>query len=88
MALKQAGELAPTPSMLNQYRKPSTARKSTTTNKLLEYAQIDDSRADPTTQEALRLTDLKSLRDRPLNSNTAAVICTTIKDAKMDVCPA
>ncbi len=61
----------------------------TTTDKLFRFSQ-EDSQADPTTKEALRYrTALRSgyeqLVKRPLCTNTALEICSTIKSVQMDI---
>jgi len=61
----------------------------TTTDKLFQYAS-EDSRADPMTKEALRYrtalnTGYQKLAAKPLCTNTAIEICSTIKGISMDV---
>jgi len=94
--LKQAGELLPNQGLLINLLPLLEAQGSseienivTTTDKLFRFAQ-EDSQADPMTKEALRYrTALRSgyeqLIDRPLCTNTALEICSTIKSVQMDV---
>lgn len=61
----------------------------TTTDKLFQYAQ-EDSQADPATKEALRYRTalnegVNHLRRRPLCTNTAIEVCSTLKDTVMDI---
>lgn len=95
--LKQAGELIPNQAMLINTIPLLEAKDSseienivTTTDKLFEFAQADGSRADPATKEALRYRTalwqgFQSLSERPLSTNTAVTICTTIKGTAMDI---
>lgn len=95
--LKQAGDLIPNQAMLINTIPLLEAKDSseienivTTTDKLFEYAQVDDSRADPATKEALRYRTalwqgFQSLRERPLSTNTAVVVCATIKGVDMNI---
>lgn len=96
-ALKQAGELIPNQAMLINTIPLLEAKGSseienivTTTDSLFEFAQADDSRADSATKEALRYRTalwqgFQSLRERPLSTNTAVAICSTIKGVVMDI---
>lgn len=75
--LKQAGELIPNQAMLINTIPLLEAKDSskiesivTTTDKLFEYAQVNESRADPATKEALRYRaalwqGFESLNERP-----------------------
>lgn len=95
--LKQAGDLIPNQTMLINTIPLLEAKDSseienivTTTDKLFEYAQVDDSRADPATKEALRYRTalwqgFQSLSERPLSTNTAVLVCATIKGVDMDI---
>ncbi len=95
--LKQAGELIPNQAMLINTIPLLEAKDSseienivTTTDKLFEYAQTNENRADPATKEALRYRaalwqGFESLSDRPLSTNTAVTICATIKGTAMDI---
>lgn len=94
--LKQAGELLPNQGLLINLLPLLEAQGSseienivTTTDKLFRFAQ-EDSQADPMTKEALRYrTALRSgyeqLIDRPLCTNTALEICSTIKSVQRDI---
>lgn len=95
--LKQAGELIPNQAMLINTIPLLEAKASseienivTTTDKLFEFSQMNDHRADPATKEALRYRTalwqgFLSLRQRPLSTNTAVAICSTIKGVDMDI---
>jgi Fic family protein len=94
--LKQAGELLPNQALLINTLPLLEAKDSseienvvTTSDKLFQYAQ-QGSGADPATKEALRYRTAlyqgyKALKDRPLNTSTAVIICSTIKGADMDI---
>ncbi len=94
--LKKAGELLPNKGLLINLLPLLEAQGSseienivTTTDKLFQYAQ-EDSQADPMTKEALRYRTalrqgFEELKHRPLCSNTAMEICSTIKSVQMDV---
>lgn len=61
----------------------------TTTDELFRYIQAEN-QADPATKEAIRyraalLTGLDEISRRPLNFNTANIICSRLKDVEMDV---
>lgn len=61
----------------------------TTTDSLFQYIQAEN-QADPATKEAIRyraavLKGFQSISERPLNINTANIVCTQIKDVEMDV---
>jgi Fic family protein len=61
----------------------------TTTDELFRFADHQDA-ANPATREALRYRSalqegFQSLRDRPLSTNTAEVVCTRIKNVQMQV---
>ena len=94
--LKKAGELLPNQGLLINLLPLLEAKDSseienivTTTDKLFQFAD-QDSLADPSTREALRYrtalySGYKALSARPLCSNTAVEICSTIKGTQMDV---
>ena len=94
--LKQAGQLLPNQGLLINLLPLLEAKGSseienivTTADKLFQFAFID-SLADPHTKEALRYrtalnTGYKELITKPLCSNTAVEICSTIKGSQMDV---
>ena len=95
--LKQAGDLIPNQSVLINVIPILEARDSseienivTTTDKLFQFAEQIENRADPATKEALRYRTAlyqgyQSLKDRPLCTATAVEVCTTIKGIDMDI---
>ncbi|MEI7996638.1 MAG: Fic family protein [Methylococcaceae bacterium] len=94
--LKQAGELLPNQGLLINLLPLLEAQGSseienivTTTDRLFQYAQ-EDSQADPMTKEALRYRTalrqgFEELVRKPLCTNTALEICSTIKAVQMDI---
>lgn len=94
--LKQAGLLIPNQTLLINLLPLLEARDSseiedivTTTDKLFRYSQESQS-ADPATKEALRYRTglyegFLQLQDKPLCTNTAVEICSTLKGVAMDV---
>ena len=94
--LKQAGELLPHQGLLINLLPLLEARDSseienivTTTDRLFQFAQ-EDTHADPATKEALRYRTALShgyreLARRPLCTNTAVEICSTIKGVDMEI---
>jgi len=94
--LKQAGQLLPNQGLLINLVPLLEAKDSseienivTTTDRLFQFA-AEDSLADPMTKEALRYrtalnTGYKELKTKPLCTNTAIKICSTIKGSQMDV---
>ncbi|GGN19741.1 MULTISPECIES: protein adenylyltransferase Fic [Marinomonas] len=94
--LKQAGELLPNQSMLINLLPLLEAKDSseienivTTTDQLFQYAQ-EDTGADHATKEALRYRTalnqgFTQLTSRPLCSNTAVEVCSTLKNMDMDI---
>jgi Fic family protein len=94
--LKQAGQLLPNQALLINLLPLLEAKDSseienivTTTDKLFQYAS-EDSQADPATKEALRYrtalnTGYQELNAKPLCTNMAIEICSTIKNIQMDV---
>lgn len=94
--LKQAGELLPNQELLIKLLPLLEAQGSseienivTTTDRLFQYAQ-EDSQADPMTKEALRYRTalrqgFEELERKPLCTNTALEICSTIKSVQMDI---
>lgn len=94
--LKQAGELLPNQGLLINLLPLLEARDSseienivTTTDRLFQFAQ-EDTHADPATKEALRYRTALSrgyreLARRPLCTNTAVEICSTIKGVDMEI---
>lgn len=95
--LKQAGELIPNQAVLINSIPLLEAQASseienivTTADRLFQFADDREARADPATKEALRYrTALRegfaSLARRPLNTRTAIDICQTIKGAVIDI---
>ena len=94
--LKQAGALLPNQGLLINLLPLLEAKDSseienilTTSDKLFQHAQ-EDSQADPATKEALRYRTalyegFTRLKHRPLCTNTAIEICSTLKGTQMDV---
>jgi len=94
--LKKAGELLPNQGLLVNVLPLLEAKDSseienivTTTDKLFQYAD-EDNLADQATKEALRYRTalnqgFRALSNRPLCSNTAVEICSTIKGIEMEV---
>jgi Fic family protein len=94
--LKRAAEQIPNQTMLINTIPLLEAKDSseienivTTTDKLFQHAQTD-THAEPATKEALRYRSalhrgFQSLADRPLCSQTAIDICSTLKNVDMDV---
>ncbi len=94
--LKQAGQLLPNQGLLINLLPLLEARDSsqienivTTADKLFQYAS-EDTLADPVTKEALRYrtalnTGCMELTTKPLCTNTAIEICSTIKGQDLDV---
>ena len=96
-ALDQASQLIPNPAMLINTLPLLEARDSseienivTTADKLFQYAQTNDRRADAETKEALRYRTalregFEALKQRPLTTATAVKVCSTIKAVEMEV---
>jgi Fic family protein len=94
--LKQAGELLPNQALLINLLPLLEAKDSseienivTTSDSLFQFAE-NDGAADMATKEALRYRTalyqgFMQLNDRPLCTNTAASICSQIKDTQMDI---
>ncbi len=94
--LRQTAELLPNPSVLINTLPLLEAKASseienivTTADKLFQHAN-DATAADPATQEALRyrqalMTGYQSLHQRPITTQTAEAVCTTIKGIEMRV---
>ena len=95
--LKQAAELIPNQAMLINTLPLLEARDSseienivTTTDKLFQFADSDDTHADHATKEALRYRGAlyegwKTLSKRPINTNMTETICSQIKGIEMTV---
>lgn len=96
-ALKVAGDLIPNQSVLINSIPLIEAQASseienivTTTDRLFRFAGEGADRADPATKETLRyraalFDGVASLQDRPLSTNTAIYVCSTIKGANMTI---
>lgn len=96
-ALKQAGNLLPNQGVLINTIPLLEARDSseienivTTTDKLFQFAEQPENRADPATKEALRYRTalyqgVQSLKKRPLCTTTAVEVCSTIKGQEMQI---
>jgi len=95
--LKQAAELIPNATVLVNALPLLEARASseienivTTTDKLFEFADIAEDRADAATKEALRYRTAlyegtKMVRRGMLTTDMAIQICSTIKNAELDI---
>ena len=95
--LKQAAELIPNAAVLVNALPLLEARASseienivTTTDKLFEFVDIAEDRADAATKEALRYRSAlyegsKMVRRRMLTIDMAIQICSTIKDTELDL---
>ena len=95
--LKQAAELIPNSAVLVNALPLLEARASseienivTTTDKLFEYADIAEDRADAATKEALRYRSAlyegtKMVQRRMLTTDMAIQICSTVKGSELDI---
>jgi len=95
--LKQAAELIPNSAVLVNALPLLEARASseienivTTTDKLFEFADVAEDRADAATKEALRYRTAlyegtKMVRRRMLSTDMAIQICSTIKGLELDI---
>lgn len=95
--LKQAAELIPNQAMLINTIPILEAKDSseienivTTTDRLFQYADSNDARADPATKEALRYRRAlhegwQAIAQRPVNTNMAESICSQIKGVNTTV---
>ncbi len=95
--LKQAAELIPNAAVLVNAIPLLEARASseienivTTTDKLFEFADINEDKADAATKEALRYRSAlfegsKMVRRGMLTTDIAIQICSTIKDMELDI---
>ncbi len=95
--LKQAAELIPNSSVLVNALPLLEARASseienivTTTDKLFEYADVAEDKADAATKEALRYRSAlyegtKMVRRRMLTTDMAIQICSTVKGTELDL---
>ena len=95
--LKQAAELIPNAAVLVNAIPLLEARASseienivTTTDKLFEFADIAEDKADAATKEALRYRTAlyegtKMVRRRMLTTDMAIQLCSTIKDLELDI---
>lgn len=96
-ALNQAGQLLPNQTVLINTLPLLEAQASseienivTTTDRLFQFAQGMDNKADPATKEALRyrtaLSDgFQGLSKKPLCTATAVAVCRIIKNTAMDI---
>jgi len=96
-ALKQAGGLIPNQTVLINTIPMLEARDSseienivTTTDRLFQYAEQQESHVDPATKEALRYRTAlhqgyQALKNRPLCTANAVDVCSTIKGVRMDI---
>ncbi len=95
--LKQAAELIPNAAVLVNTLPLLEARASseieniiTTADKLLEYVDAAEDKADPATKEALRyrralFESSKAVQKKSLTAATAIDVCRTIKDERLDI---
>ena len=95
--LKQAAELIPNASVLINALPLLEAQASseienivTTTDKLFEFVDVPDQRADAATKEALRyrralFEGTKKVRGKELTIDIAVDVCRTIKDSALDI---
>ena len=95
--LRQAGEFIPDQSVLINTIPLLEAKSSseienvvTTADALFRYAYNGGPAADAATKETLRYrtalhTGYEKIKQRPLNTNTAIEICSTIRDVAMDI---
>ena len=95
--LKRAADLIPNQSMLINTLPLMEAQASseienivTTTDHLFRHMQLTDSEPDPATKEALQyrtalFAGFQALRDRPLSTQTAELVCSEIKGRVMSV---
>lgn len=95
--LKQAGDLIPNQAVLINTIPVLEAQASsaienivTTADRLFQFAQANESQADPATKEALRygtalFSGVQSIQIRPIVTTTAVEVCSMIKGVEMDV---
>ena len=95
--LKEAAQLIPNQDVLinsiplREARDSSAIENIVTTNDaLFKYANVDPEKADDATKEALRyrtalMRGFQRVRERPLNTATAVLVCRAIKDIDLDV---
>lgn len=95
--LKQAVELIPNQSMLINTLPIMEAQASseienivTTSDKLFQHLQVGDEKVDPATKEAMNYRSalfkgVKLLEQRPLCTQIAVQVCSTIKSRAMDI---
>lgn len=96
-ALKSAGDLIPNQAVLINTIPLLEAQASseienivTTSDALFRYAQMEDQADDPATKEALRYRSalyqgFASVKERPLNTNTAVEVCSRLRNADMQI---
>lgn len=95
--LKSVGDLIPNQAVLINTIPLLEAQASseienivTTNDELFRFSQLEEQATDPATKEALRYRGalrqgFESLRDRPLNTNTAVQVCSWLKGRDMQV---
>jgi Fic family protein len=95
--LKQAGALIPNQAVLINTIPVLEAQASsaienivTTADRLFQFAQLNETQADPATKEALRYGSalslgFKAIQTRPLVTATAVDVCSRIKGTDMDI---
>lgn len=95
--LKSVGDLIPNQAVLINTIPLLEAQASseienivTTSDELFRFSQFEDQATDPATKEALRYRGAlrqgyESLRERPLNTNTAVQVCSWLKGREMQV---
>lgn len=95
--LKSAGDLIPNQAVLINTIPLLEAQASseienivTTSDALFRFSQLEDQASDPATKEALRYRaalreGFRSLKDRPLGTNTAVLVCSRLKNREMQV---
>lgn len=95
--LKSVGDLIPNQAVLINTIPLLEAQASseienivTTSDELFRFSQFEDQATDPATKEALRYRGAlrqgyESLRERPLNTNTAVQVCSWLKGREMQI---
>jgi Fic family protein len=95
--LKQAGALIPNQAVLINTIPVLEAQASsaienivTTADRLFQFAQLNETQADPATKEALRYGSalsfgFEAIQTRPLVTATAVDVCSTIKGTEMEI---
>lgn len=95
--LKSVGDLIPNQAVLINTIPLLEAQASseienivTTSDELFRFSQLEEQATDPATKEALRYRGalrqgFESLRERPLNTNTAVQVCSRLKGREMQI---